>query len=101
MQLMMYLSGKCDNKREGKRTARQPPSQYHAPQTRPHVAFESLLHHRCAAKHPLRCRFHSSEEHQPYSARCLQIRRDGRARRRACSAVALKAVEYWEPLCLK
>jgi hypothetical protein len=49
-----------------------------------------LLHHRCTAKLPLCRRLHSGEEHRPYSARCLQIRRDGRA----CNAVALSIGWY-------
>jgi hypothetical protein len=91
----MYLSWKCDNKREDKHTARQSPAQYPAPQTHPHVASGSLLHYRCAANLPLCPRLRSGEEHRPYSARRLQIRRDGRALQRACNAVALRVVEYW------
>jgi hypothetical protein len=90
---MMYLSGKCGNKREDK----QPHTQLHAPRTRPHVPSGSLLHYQCAAKLPLcRC-LRSGEERRQYSAHCLQIRRDGRALHRACNAVALTVVERWVP----
>jgi hypothetical protein len=103
LQLMMYVSGKCDNKREYKRTARQQPAQYYASQTRPHVASGSLFHHRCAANLPLNRRLRSGEGHRPYSARCLQIRRDGRGFHRVCNAAApsLRVVEQWIQLCLK
>ena len=99
MQLIMHLSGECDNKREDKRIARELPAQCHAPRTRPRVASGSLLHYRCAAKLPLRHRHQhrSGEQHRQYSARCLQIRRDGRALHKACNAVALRVVEHWVP----
>jgi hypothetical protein len=94
----MYLSGKCDNKREDKHTDSQPaPAQYHAPRIRPDVVSGSLLRYRCAAKPPLRRRLRSGEEHRPNSARCLPIRRDGRALHRASNAVALRVVEHWVP----
>ena len=63
-------------------TARQPPAQYRAPRTRPHVASGSLL---------------SRKKTKQYSARCLQIRRDGKALHKICNAVDLKVVEHWVP----
>ena len=93
----MYLSEKCDNKREDTRTPRQQPAQYHAPRTRPHVESGSLLRYQCAANLPRCRRLRSGEERQPYSARCLQIRRDGTALHKACNAVALMVVERWVP----
>ena len=84
----MYLSGKCEYKTEDMDTARQQPALYHVPQIRPHVAPGSLFHHRCAAKLPLCRRLRSGEERRPNSARCLQIRRDGKALHKACNVVA-------------
>ena len=103
LQLMMYVSGKCDSKREYKRTARQQSAQYYAPRTRPHVASGSLFHHRCAANLPLNRRLRSGEGYRRYSARCLQIRRGGRGFHRVCNAAAssLRVVEQWIQLCLK
>ena len=93
---MMYLSEKSDNKREDKHNARRPPTQHHVPQTRPHVALGSLLHHRCATK--LLSRYlRSGEGHRPYSARRPRTRRDDRALHRACNAAAPKVVEHWVP----
>ena len=95
----MYLPQKYDNKKEDMHTARQQPAPYHVPQIRLHVAPSSLYHHRCAAKLPLCCRLRSGEERRPYSARCLQIRHDGKALRKACNVVApsLKVVEKLVP----
>jgi hypothetical protein len=88
-------------KRGDKHTARLPPTQLHAPRTRLHVAFGSPLHHRCAANIPLCRLLRSSEERRRYNARCLQIRRDGKALHGACNEVALRAVEQWVPQYLK
>ena len=91
------LIGECENKRGGKHTARLLPAQLHTPQTRLHVASGLLIHHRYAAKLPLRRRLCSGEEHRPYNARCLQIHRDGRGPHRAYNEVVLRVVEKWVP----
>jgi hypothetical protein len=90
----MNLSEKCDNKREDKHNGRW---QYYRPRTRPHVASDSLFHHRCAAKLPLRRHLRSGEERRLYNARCLLIRRDGKGPHGACNEVAPRVVEKWVP----
>ena len=90
----MYLSEKCDNKREDKHTARQLSARYHVPRTRPHAASGSQLHHRCAAIHPYR-HLRSDEEHRPYSARHSQTRRDGKPPHRAYNAQDSRVVALW------
>ena len=93
----MYLSKKHDNKTKDKHTVREQPAQYMVPRTRPRVASGSLFHHQCVTKLPLCRHLRSGKEHLSYSARCLQIRRDGKALHGACNVagLSLRVVEQW------
>jgi hypothetical protein len=97
VHLMMYLSGKCDNIREDKHTARRWTAQYHVPRTHLLVASGSPLHHRCAAILPLRRRLRPGEERQPYSVHCQPIHRDDKGPHKACNEMAQRVVEMWVP----
>ena len=76
---------RSDNKAANKHTAR-PTVHSRAPQTHPHTAPRSYLHHQCVAKLPQYRRLGSGGIRRPYSAHCPRTRLGDKVPHRACSA---------------